>query len=479
MGQLLRLGLMACCALSVVPTAPHIARAADWLDGNWSNRIELRAKPELIAGVGTFTDITLLLTLSSDSLSTVFDRAKGDGSDLLFTAGDGTSLLDHEIVSYDPVGRAAEIWFRAAALSTTANVFYMYYGNPDTTVSVAPGGAWPADHLAVYHFEQDPSFGFLPDSGPASNFAQVGPGSSWTSSDRVIGQVGRAWRFDNLTDWLYCNSISSPDSSFTISAWYSNVASSQGGTSAFESSTGGWGVAWRRTVGSPHATLETSRGYYTWMPAIADTLFHQYVWTLDAAADTAHFFLDGIEQQVHGYYAPNPPYHVYVGESIQGRVGIAGPAFYNSLNLSDGVVDEYRIVEGVRDADRILTEYRNGADPKAFFTYRVQENGTSTAVGPPGDGGRPAVGRITIWPNPSRGWAELGVEMDSPTIRVAVYDVAGRLVRVLRPASRADRLLRLQWDGRDERGTTVGNGTYYVRATGDRASLQTKVLLMR
>lgn len=471
--NLLWLGL----ATALLPTS-RSALAANWLNPDWSRRVQLTARPELIGGPASQSDVTLALTLDAGHLSEVFDHARTDGADLVFTAGDGTTVIDHEIVSFDGSGRTAEVWFEAPLLSATENVFYMYYGNADTAVIVPPGSAWSDQHLAVYHFDQDPALGLLPDAGPAANPALIGEGSLWSSGDLMAGQLGRAWHFDDNTEWLYAEGVSSPDSSFTIGAWYANSGAINGGSCAFHSLPGYWQVFFQHNDMFNFPSLVTAKGFYVWAPAIPDTLMHQYVWTLDAVADTARFFFDGVEQPVLGYYAPDPAHRVYEREIIAGRIGVAGPVFYNSLDLVDGLVDEYRIVEGIRDPARILTEFNNQRDPAGFFAATIETGGTVDVAGSVPISSQQG-GRITVWPNPSRGLTQLAIDLDSPTVRVAVYDVAGRVVRLLPGPFGAGAPRHLLWDGRDDRGTAVGNGIYYVRAVGGGATAQTKLLLIR
>src|SRR5690606_5281654 len=151
--------------------------AASWLDLEWSQRVELRAKPELVAG--SFSDFTLLVQLDADSLGAVFTGARPDGADLVFTASDGTTVLDHELVSFDPIAGEAEMWVRAPQLSPTENTFYLYFGNDTVTVPVPGGDAWSDDHVGVYHFDADPLSGQQPDSGPRGNDALVGAFTVW------------------------------------------------------------------------------------------------------------------------------------------------------------------------------------------------------------------------------------------------------------------------------------------------------------
>jgi FlgD Ig-like domain/Concanavalin A-like lectin/glucanases superfamily/Domain of unknown function (DUF2341) len=468
------------CLTVLAPMLPAVAAdaagAAAWVDPGWAHRVRLTAKPALLPPSGALTDFSVLVTLDSDSLSALFPLAKSDGSDLLVTADDGLTVLEHEIVSYDSSAQRAELWFKAPQLSATQNEFYLYYGNADTTISSLPGGAWGPEHLAVYHFQDDPGLGILSDSGPGGNFGESEAGSGWTSSNRQAGQIGSGWNFDGISNWVYSDLVSSADSTYTISAWASRPNGPLSGRLAFQSLDGFWNLSFQRSGSDLHQDLETANGFITWEPVVVDSTMHHFVWTLDAAADTAFFYLDGVELNVEINWAPAAPYHAYIGENIGGRVGIAGPANFNSLDLMEGTVDEYRIVEGARSSDWIATEYDNQSQGPAFFGYVFENRPVVTGIDPVLPR---SMGKISVWPNPFSFAAQIDVQSASDDLAVEVYDLAGRRVRVLRPRSTNPGTLQLSWDGRDQAGIDVSSGVYYVRALGRKVTLSAKVLLVR
>ena len=82
--------------------------------------------------------------------------------------------------------------------------------------------------------------------------------------------------------------------------------------------------------------------------------------------------------------------------------------------------------------------------------------------------------RLRVWPNPMRERASIQWDAGPSTAgatgarRIAIYDPAGRLVRVLDTRGGAE----LSWDGTDSSGRRVAHGIYWVRAgTGPRAKL--------
>jgi flagellar hook assembly protein FlgD len=46
---------------------------------------------------------------------------------------------------------------------------------------------------------------------------------------------------------------------------------------------------------------------------------------------------------------------------------------------------------------------------------------------------------------------------------LAIYDVAGRMVRTLVDRELAPNSYTMSWDGRDERGQTVASGVYFYK----------------
>ena len=84
-------------------------------------------------------------------------------------------------------------------------------------------------------------------------------------------------------------------------------------------------------------------------------------------------------------------------------------------------------------------------------------------------------------PNPFNPSTALRYELAQPArTHLAVYDPAGRLVRVLRSSGlQGPGTHRVTWDGRDATGRSVASGTYVVRLSVGGASASRKVVLVR
>lgn len=83
-------------------------------------------------------------------------------------------------------------------------------------------------------------------------------------------------------------------------------------------------------------------------------------------------------------------------------------------------------------------------------------------------------------PNPTRGGSAVTLRLSRPArARVAVYDVAGRLVATLWDGPAPAGALGLTWDGRDARGVRSRSGVYWVRAEAAGARLLRRVVQVR
>jgi flagellar hook assembly protein FlgD len=82
------------------------------------------------------------------------------------------------------------------------------------------------------------------------------------------------------------------------------------------------------------------------------------------------------------------------------------------------------------------------------------------------------------FPNPARGSARCDLELGaSAQVEVSVFDAAGRRVRLLARGNHAMGRHVLAWDGRDERGSRVRAGVYFVRATDGPATRTRRLVL--
>jgi len=89
-------------------------------------------------------------------------------------------------------------------------------------------------------------------------------------------------------------------------------------------------------------------------------------------------------------------------------------------------------------------------------------------------------GRLRVSPNPFHTGVTLRFVLPrAEKVDVAVYDVAGRLVRRLHRGVLAAGEQRLDWDGRNDAGRAAGAGLYLVRVQSASLGASTRALRLR
>lgn len=78
--------------------------------------------------------------------------------------------------------------------------------------------------------------------------------------------------------------------------------------------------------------------------------------------------------------------------------------------------------------------------------------------------------RLDVHPNPMSASTRIVFSSGERSRALNIYDVRGGLVRALPGGSRAASGETLEWDGRDDRGTPVASGTYFLREIHSRAA---------
>ena len=165
-----------------------------------------------------------------------------------------------------------------------------------------------------------------------------------------------------------------------------------------------------------------------------------------------------------------------------------------SADVSQYSAEAYRSVGGSAREPLSTVVFGGGSDfqivdesapsgPCDYWLLLTDASGDQTWHGPVSTGKVdlvvPGLAIEAVWPNPAS---------KSTTIRYAVpggqsatldvYDVAGRLVRRLRSDVGGTGSLEAVWDARDERGSRVASGTYFLRLQAGSRMVTSKMVLM-
>jgi len=195
--------------------------------------------------------------------------------------------------------------------------------------------------------------------------------------------------------------------------------------------------------------------------------------------------------QVDYYYVPT-----------NGTLSVASPAgiLSNDFDPDGDPLTTILITNGVDDGS--LTVFPSGNftyTPDATFsgddtfTYRMWDgslNAQATVyitVGssgrltdaPPGAGSR-AFALRAAQPNPFNPSTQIDFELEGPAqTSLRIYDARGRLVRTLVNQSMVAGEHSVQWDGRDDRGSSVASGSYFLSLTSGTQHAPGKLTLVK
>lgn len=124
---------------------------------------------------------------------------------------------------------------------------------------------------------------------------------------------------------------------------------------------------------------------------------------------------------------------------------------------------------------------------KAWNVYNYSASATITFVVKKGN---PEIGRFFAYPNPAREKTTIQIEHNSsskPTAaEVYIFDAAGRMVKMITPtiSDGSSVVGRMEWNFRNESGSKVAKGVYYLRAivtfdNGEQDTKSTKLIYHR
>src|SRR5205814_1248846 len=105
----------------------NFATGSNWYSGAWTRRKPITIDHTKVSGSSSLSGFPVLISYTDTNLKTA---AKADGTDILFTAGDGVTKLNHELELYDGGTGQIAAWVNVPSVSPSADtVIYMYYAN--------------------------------------------------------------------------------------------------------------------------------------------------------------------------------------------------------------------------------------------------------------------------------------------------------------------------------------------------------------
>lgn len=154
---------------------------------------------------------------------------------------------------------------------------------------------------------------------------------------------------------------------------------------------------------------------------------------------------------------------------IRAGNGADGIAFYDASNGSELGVFPSQTTPVLPDAIELSLDGNPAVALGAGGLDAVQIFSLPPTASVPAGGEGPEVNPyLAVNPNPFRTQTRLDFSLQQPGhVRVALFDVQGRQVRVLADETRSAGRQSVSWDGRDAAGETAAAGVYYARIEVD------------
>lgn len=299
------------------------------------------------------TNFPVLIKLASDG--DLASDAQDDGDDIYFTSSDGTTVVPHEIESFDGSTGALIAWVKVPSLSASANtVLYMYYGNPTAASQQNATAVWDSNYKMVQHLKETSGT----TTADSTSNAITGTKVSATEPNPTTGQINGAQSFDGVNDQI---TFTSQDiGTVNTTTYWLNFTDS------------GDGVVLGGAAGNYATYLDATNIYYSAGSGNYVTVAHggltsgtYYHIAVVRNGTSVSFYKNGAQIGTTQTLGANNTL------AVSSMMAYADATFPTT-----GVLDEIRLATTNRSAGWILTEYNNQSSPSTFFTL-----GAETIIG--------------------------------------------------------------------------------------------------
>lgn len=122
-----------------------------------------------------------------------------NGNDIIFTASDGITKLDHEIELFTVASGTLIAWVRIPSLSASVNTeLYIYYEQPSASSQQNPTGVWDSNFLLVAHMN-DLTTSTVKDS---TTYNRTLTKRAANEPVEIDAKVGKGQDFDGSNDYI-------------------------------------------------------------------------------------------------------------------------------------------------------------------------------------------------------------------------------------------------------------------------------------
>lgn len=333
-----------------------------------------------VYGTDDLTSFPLLVKINSDNdLRTAAnggDVQNANGYDIRFTAADGTTLLAHQVESYNATTGAYTAWVKVPVLSTNEDTYiYLNYGDVSATNDPSTSAVWTNGYTGVWHMGSS-----LTD---ATGNGNTGTNSGTSTQSGANAFIHEANGFNGTSNYITIANESNFDlntgEKITLSAWV--YVNNYGGAQYryIDKGPNAWRFQRSATTGTNLQMYHEYSGadyiQATNTSGLTTGGWRYITATFDHSVNSMVVYINGSPANST---KNDPATSTLTNNDFQVRLGAAAGTVGDYFN---GRMDEVRISNVLRTADWIRTEYNNQLNPAAFYTLGTEESCISTPVG--------------------------------------------------------------------------------------------------
>ena len=234
------LSLFAASSLLFHPPSDFEANAtADWYNDSWEYRKKITTSLDTVIS-SDLTDFPYLVSFTDSDFT---KTTESDGTDIVFTASDGTTELAYEIERFDQTTGEVIAWVKIPTVSASETTdIYIYYKG---TASSSSSSVWDSNYKLVWHLNQSSTgtvdeFTDVSDTGndgtgggtgtmtqdedrrPTQVEAKIGYGQSFdgpTEAEAGTDGTGDYIWSQTVSEWPGNNGILGEDNDLTVEFW--------------------------------------------------------------------------------------------------------------------------------------------------------------------------------------------------------------------------------------------------------------------
>jgi len=382
------------------------AFTADWYNNSWEQRKKITTSLNTVIS-SDLTDFPALISFTDSDLT---QTTESDGTDIVFTASDGTTELAYEIERFDQSTGEVIAWVKIPTVSASDNTdIYLYYKGTATSSS---SSVWDSSYKLVWHLNQT-STGTVREFSDVSDTGNDGTGGGtgdMTQDEdrrptRVEAKIGYGQSFDGPTQ----SGGSEGSGDFIWSQDVSNWPGNNGSTSDNDTTVEFWAK-----IDDDHAN-ENDMDFFGYRAGGKDnefTLFKVASLNLVVRGQVPALFDSDVDATTSDWthlmivYDPGGTSKIYqdgeLAEQVDGTSGNKGQRHNGEFVLGgeiddgpcckvnnelQGDLDEFRVSNTVRSADWAAASYANQNDPSSFLTIGPEGPLTVTITSSSGSSG--------------------------------------------------------------------------------------------